>query len=315
VGRFDIRAYLRDQKSIVDRAMDRYLGPCGKRPPALYQAMRYGVFSGGKRFRPILTLASGTTFGGRRALLLPFACALELIHTYSIIHDDLPEMDDDDFRRGRPANHKVFGEGIALLAGDALLTEAFHLMSRPELKRDLTPDLILGLIHEICRAAGVEGMVGGQAVDLKAEGREVELAVVESIHELKTGALISAAAWIGAKIAGAKQKDVEKISRYGKLLGLAFQITDDILDAETQDPVKRGGSSDQERKKATYPSVVGLAMAKERVRELTGRCLKEVIGFGPAAEPLRGIAGYVLAQALKGHSESRKKIRGRVHVG
>jgi len=249
-------------------------------------------------------------------VLLPFACALEFVHTYSIIHDDLPAMDDDDFRRGRPANHRVFGEGIALLAGDALLTEAIHLMSRPELKRDLEPDLILELVHEVSRAAGMEGMVGGQAIDLKAEGREVGLATVESIHKLKTGTLIFTAAWMGARIAGAKPDEMKKISRYGKLLGLAFQITDDILDAETQENLlERGRSSDQERKKATYPSVVGLVMAKERVRELTGLCLKQVREFGPAAEPLRGIAGFVLEQALKGDAESPEKPGRRIRVG
>lgn len=312
---FHIHDYFKEQKSVVDRAMARFLRPCGKRPPILYQAMRYGIFSGGKRFRPLLTLASGGTFGGKPRLLLPFACALELIHTYSIIHDDLPAMDDDDFRRGRPTNHKVFGEGIALLAGDALLTEAFHLMSRPELKRDLEPDLILELIHEISRAAGVVGMVGGQAIDLKAEGREVELATVESIHELKTGALIFTAAWAGARIAGAKPDELRKIGRYGKLLGLAFQITDDILDAETQHTAERSGSGDTARKKATYPSVVGLEMAKERVRELTGLCLKQVHDFGEAAEPLRGIAGYVLDQALEAHAVRSEKIRRRINIG
>ncbi|HEY5599601.1 MAG TPA: polyprenyl synthetase family protein, partial [Candidatus Manganitrophaceae bacterium] len=225
---FNIHVYFKGQKSVIDRAMNRYLRPRGKRPSILYQAMRYGVFSGGKRFRPILTLASGGTFGGRQRVLLPFACALELV-------------------------------------------------------------------HEVSRAAGMEWMVGGQAIDLKAEGREVGLATVESIHKLKTGTLIFTAAWMGARIAGAKPDEVKKIGRYGKLLGLAFQITDDILDAETQENLlERGRSSDQERKKATYPSVVGLVMAKERVRELTGLCLKQVRDFGPAAEPLRGIAGFVL---------------------
>lgn len=313
---FDTQTYLREQKSVVDRAMDRYLRPRGQSPTILYRAMRYGVFSGGKRFRPILMLASGKAFRGKPRALLPFACALELVHAYSIIHDDLPAMDDDDFRRGRPANHRVFGEGMALLAGDALLTEAFHLMSRPELRRDLGSDLILELVHEISRAAGVEGMVGGQAVDLKAEGREVELPVVESIHELKTGALIYTAAWTGARIAGAKPDEMKKIGRYGKLLGLAFQIADDILDAETQDdPLEKGRSSDREKKKATYPSVVGLDMAKGRVRELIGLCLKEVRDFGSAAEPLRGIAGFVLEQALKGPAEIPEKTGRRMKIG
>ncbi|MFQ5902959.1 MAG: polyprenyl synthetase family protein, partial [Candidatus Binatia bacterium] len=167
---FDIHDYLKDRKSLIDRTLDRYLRECKQHSQALHQAMHYGVFSGGKRLRPILTLAAGEIFGGKHKLLLPFACALELIHTYSIIHDDLPALDNDDLRRGELANHKIFGEGIALLAGDALLTEAFHLMSHPQVTRTLEPNLILELIHEISHAAGVGGMVEGQAVDLEVEG-------------------------------------------------------------------------------------------------------------------------------------------------
>lgn len=294
VANFNIEEYLKHRKSVIDRALGRYLKACSQHPQTLYKAVHYGLFPGGKRFRPILTLACGELFGARQRALLPFACALELIHTYSIIHDDLPALDNDDLRRGELAAHKVFGAGIALLAGDALLTEAFHLMTRPQVVRALESTLVLDLIHEIAHAAGIGGMVGGQVVDLESEGKEVDVATVDYIHVRKTGALIHTAARVGAKIGGASGKELRRISRYAEFLGLAFQVTDDILDAEglsgtTGQPEGR----DRERRKATYPGVVGVAAAKGRVQELLERCLKEVEGFGKEADPLRGIARYV----------------------
>lgn len=306
MGGFNILEYLEQQKSLIDRTLERYLTRERRHhPESLYRAMHYGVFSGGKRLRPILTLATGELFGGQRKWLLPFACALELIHTYSIIHDDLPALDDDDFRRGGLASHKVFGEGIALLAGDALLTEAFNLMSRPDLLRALRPNVILELIHEVSRAAGANGLVGGQAIELETEGREVPIDMVESIHRLKTGALIFTAARVGGRIAGATATDLRRISRYAKFLGLAFQIGDDISDTEGQNgrPLEPG-EADKEKRKATYPSIVGLPNAKARVRELVGLCLKEVEVFGKKADPLRGIARYVMEQALNDQAEA-----------
>ncbi|MGH7770221.1 MAG: polyprenyl synthetase family protein, partial [Candidatus Binatia bacterium] len=275
------------------RSLDRYLKESKQRRQTIHKAMRYGLFSGGKRLRPILTLAAGEMFGGEHKALLPFACALEMIHTYSIIHDDLPALDDDDFRRGAPASHKKFGEGIALLAGDALLTEAFHLMTRPEVVRSFEPGLILELIHEIARAAGVGGMVGGQAVDLEAEGREVDLATVEHIHVLKTGALILTPVRIGAIIAGAKPKELVRVTRYAKFLGLAFQIADDIMDMADS-----AGGDGNGKKKATYPAVVGIAAARGRLRQLLKQCLKEIEVFGKNAHPLRGIARVIVDRAL-----------------
>lgn len=296
---FDIHAYIKDRKSLIDRTLDRYLKECKQHPQTLYKAMHYGVFSGGKRLRPILTLAVGELFGGKHKLLLPFACALELIHTYSIIHDDLPALDNDDLRRGELANHKIFGEGIALLAGDALLTEAFHLMTRPQVVCALEPTLILELIHEVSHAAGVGGMVGGQAVDLEAEGQEVNIATVEYIHVRKTGALLLTAARVGARIGRATPKEMRRISRYAEFLGLAFQIADDILDAEGHITEEgRAEARDKERKKATYPSIVGLAAAKARVQELLQHCLKEIELFGKDADPLRGIAHYVVERSV-----------------
>src|SRR3990167_3918353 len=296
----DIREYLKERKNLIDHALERYLKECKHQPQTLYRAMQYGLFPGGKRFRPILTVACGELFGGKHKSLLPFACALELIHTYSIIHDDLPALDDDDLRRGEPATHKVFGEGIALLAGDALLTEAFHLMTGPQVAQALKPKLVLEVLHEIAHAAGVGGLVGGQAVDLETEGREVDVATVESIHVRKTGALILTAARVGARIGGATPKELRKISRYGEFLGLAFQIADDILDAKGHNGSRAGSgeAGDKERKKATYPSIVGVAASKSRAQELLQHCLKEIELFGKDADPLRGIARYVVEQAL-----------------
>lgn len=296
---FDIHAYLKEQKTLIDSALNRYLKQFKQYPQTLYQAMHYGIFPGGKRLRPILTLATGEIFGAKHELLLPFACALELIHTYSIIHDDLPALDNDDFRRGELANHKVFGEGIALLAGDALLTEAFHLVSCPQVMRVLEPKLVLELIHEISHAAGVGGMVGGQVVDLEAEGRDVDIAAVEYIHGRKTGALILTAGRVGARIAGARLEEMRRISRYSESLGLAFQIADDILDAEGHTG-KAGQieARDEKKKKATYPSTVGLGAARARAQELLQQCLKEIEFFGKDADPLRGIAHFIVERAV-----------------
>lgn len=287
----DINGYLKERKALVDRTLERYLIESKQHPRTLYRAMRYGLFSGGKRLRPILTLAAGELLGATHKLLLPFACALELIHTYSIIHDDLPALDNDDLRRGELASHKIFGEGVALLAGDALLTEAFHLITRPQVARSLKPELILDLIHEIAHAAGVGGMVGGQVVDLEAEGRDTDIATVEYIHVRKTGALILTSARVGARIGGATVKELRRISRYAEFLGLAFQIADDIADSGLS------ALGAKEKKKATYPSIAGLPAAKARVRELLEHCLKEVELFGKNADPLREIARYVGHQA------------------
>lgn len=293
---FNIDAYLTERKALIDRALEEILGERPLGPEKLRQAMRYGLFPGGKRFRPILLMAAGELFGGKHHLLLPFACALELIHAYSLIHDDLPALDNDELRRGAPACHKVFGEGMALLAGDALLTEAFCVISRPELARELGSGLVLELVGEVGRAAGVGGMVGGQALDLEAEGREVVLAEVENIHVRKTGALIHVAAKVGARIGGAAPEELRAVSRFAEFLGLAFQVADDILDAEGQ-PGENGREA-EEKKKATYPSVVGLPAAKGRLGELLQSCLNELGHFGAGADSLRGLARYAVERAL-----------------
>lgn len=297
---------------MIDRALDRHLNGHQGQSHSIWKAMRYGLFPGGKRIRPILTLAAGEVFGGRPKDLLPFACAVEMIHAYSLIHDDLPAMDDDDLRRGQPSVHKVFGEGLALLAGDGLLTEAFHLLTGPRATRSISADSSLQLIHELAHAAGVAGLVGGQALDLQAESQEVDLATVEYIHIRKTGALILASVRVGARIAGAKPADLRRISRYAEFFGLAFQIADDILDAEAYAAEsERAESARKERKKATYPSVVGLAQARERLGELYHHCLKELSYFGPAAEPLRAIARLSIARAMHNNPNS---VTEEIHV-
>jgi geranylgeranyl diphosphate synthase type II len=266
--------------------------------------MRYGLFPGGKRIRPILTLAAGEVFGGKQRDLVPFACAIEMIHAYSLIHDDLPALDDDDLRRGAPTAHKVFGEGLALLAGDGLLTEAFHVMSAPPVARALSPELVLELIHEVSHAIGAAGLVGGQAFDLEAENRKVDLAMVEYIHVRKTGALILASVRIGARVGGAKAGDLKRISRYGEYLGLAFQIADDIVDFHGEAVGGHGESERKERKKATYPSVIGVVQAKEQLKELLQQSVQQLVPFGPGAEPLRAIAQYVGDRALHEHGNA-----------
>jgi geranylgeranyl diphosphate synthase, type II len=300
VTAFDLNRYLLTRRTIIDRALNRYLKTQNGQSQTIRQAMRYGLFPGGKRIRPILTLAAGELFGAKHKNLLPFACAIEMIHAYSLIHDDLPALDDDDFRRGEPTAHKVFGEGMALLAGDGLLTEAFHLMSAPMVTRSLPAASALTLIHEIARAGGVVGLVGGQAFDLEAENnREVDLAAVEYIHVRKTGALILASVRVGAQAAGARAGALRRVSRYGQFLGLAFQIADDLLDMQGQPEGSEASESGRrEKKKATYPSVAGWAQARERLEELLQQALQQLEGFGGEAEALRAIAGYVVGRAL-----------------
>ncbi len=267
--------------------------------------MCHGLFPGGKRLRPILTLATGELFGAKQRVILPFACAVEMVHAYSIIHDDLPALDNDDLRRGEPTTHKVFGEGIALLAGDGLLTEAFHLISGPEVLRAVPPALVVQLIHELSHAIGVAGLVGGQAFDLESENKDVDLPTVEYIHVRKTGALILASIRIGAQGAGAKPADRRRVSRYGEYLGLAFQIADDLIDALGETAAgDRVESGHKEKRKATYPSVVGIAQARERLRELLGQSICELASYGKRGAPLRALAQRIVANALHESNKS-----------
>jgi geranylgeranyl diphosphate synthase type II len=290
----DLKEYLKTRCQLVDDALDRFLPDAGELPASLHGSMRYSVFAGGKRVRPILLLAACETVGGALRGALPAACAMEMIHTYSLIHDDLPAMDDDDFRRGNPTNHKVYGEATAILAGDALLTEAFILLSRAE--EGPHPAARLRVIQEIAHASGSRGMVGGQVVDMESEGKhEVDLATLSYIHTHKTGALIRASVRAGAILGGANTESLAALTRYGDAIGLAFQIADDILDVEgTTEELGKDAGSDQARGKATYPALVGLEASKARARELVEMALEALASFDERAEPLRAIASYIV---------------------
>ena len=306
VSKFELDEYLQRQSAVIDRALEHCLEKYPGESQTIFRAMRYGVFPGGKRIRPILLLATGELFGAPQSRLLPFACAVELIHAYSLIHDDLPALDDDDLRRGEPTAHKIFGEGMALLAGDGLLTEAFHVMSSAGATESVPAELVLRLIHELSNSVGVVGLVGGQALDLEAENyRDVDLATVEWIHIRKTGALILASIRTGAQVAGAQPADLGRITRYGERLGLAFQIADDILDALGQTAAgERTETGHNEPKKATYPSIVGVPQARETLKELLQLCLDELATYGAQAIALKAIARHIVARAIHGDGKT-----------
>jgi geranylgeranyl diphosphate synthase, type II len=291
----DIQAYLSQKKAIVDRALNDCFIGADALLSDLTESMRYSLLAGGKRLRPILCIAGAEAVGGRDADVLPIACALELIHTYSLIHDDLPVMDNDDLRRGRPTNHKMFGEAVALLAGDGLLTEAFHLMTAARLTPEIPAEAILNVIGVITKAAGYQGMIGGQLVDIQSEGRKAEPSLAEFIHTHKTGALIAASVTSGAILAGADQAQLQDITNYGEKIGLTFQIADDILDIEgdSLSMGKRPGG-DEERGKITYPSAMGLTRSKEIAAGLVSDAILSLRAFDAKAEPLRQIASYIV---------------------
>jgi geranylgeranyl pyrophosphate synthase len=286
------REFFASCRSLVDTQLDRLIPRATDEPARVHSAIRWSVFAGGKRFRPLLLLAVGQTFGAHVDRLLRSACALEMIHTYSLIHDDLPSMDDDELRRGRATCHVKFDEATAILAGDALQALAFQTIADDE---SLDAALRIQLISEITRAAGTpEGMVGGQALDLAAESREVTGAELERIHQHKTGALIRAAARCGAMIAGAGEIELAAVTEYATNLGLLFQITDDLLDvtATAQDLGKTPGK-DARASKATYPSLYGIDATRERVDVVHGRAgdaLKEIEGH---TDLLRSIADFI----------------------
>ena len=289
-----LKAYLNDRQNIVEDALTRYLPSEDNIPAEIFKAIRYSVFAGGKRIRPILCLAAVEALGGDIAQALPVACALELIHTYSLIHDDLPAMDNDDFRRGKPTSHKVFGEAIAILAGDALLTEAFNLLSRAEKVR-IHAERRLAVIQVIAQAAGISGMVGGQALDLLAEKTKPDLEALSDIHRRKTGALIVAAVKSGAIICGASEDKLQALTDYGMNIGLAFQIADDILNVEGDSRLMgKNTGSDEARGKVTYPSIVGLGDARIILSEYLAAAIQSIDDFDDRALPLRVIANYII---------------------
>jgi geranylgeranyl diphosphate synthase type II len=291
-----LKAYLQDRQKIVEEALQHYL-PADDIPAKIYEAVHYSVFNGGKRIRPILCLAAAEAVGGDLASAMPVACALELIHTYSLIHDDLPAMDNDDFRRGKPTCHKVFGEDMAILAGDALLTEAFVLLSRAEKVRlsGFSAERRLAVIQEIAYAAGICGMVGGQALDVLSGKSESGEDTLREIHRRKTGALIVAAVKSGAIIFNAGKDKIQSLAEYGINAGLAFQIADDILNVEgDRELMGKETGSDAAHNKLTYPSLLGMELAKEKLAKYIDAAVGSLSNFDERAMPLIVIARYVM---------------------
>ncbi len=288
-----LNEYLAERKRLVDEALDGYLPPAATGASShIVDAMRYSLFAGGKRLRPVLCMAAAEVVGGILQNVLPVGCAIEMIHTYSLIHDDLPAMDDDDYRRGKLTNHKVFGEGIAILAGDALLTEAFCLLSSKGVPID--PEIRLNVLNEVAVAAGFLGMIGGQVADLRAEGESVDMERVNYIHQRKTQAMITVSVRAGALISGAGEDDLRALSGYGDKAGLAFQIADDILDIESsREVLGKDIGSDEGRGKATYPALIGVERSRKETMRLVEEALYDIRNFDDRAEPLRMIARFI----------------------
>lgn len=291
--------YLEERKKLIDEELDQYLPQHGQAPERLREAMRYSVFAGGKRLRPILTMAAAEAMGKGKELVLPAACALEFIHTYSLIHDDLPAMDDDDLRRGKPTCHRVYGEATAILAGDALLTLAFAVISKNRMIARISGDTVAEVVQIIADGAGAAGMVGGQVADLEAEGQPADEETMLYIHSRKTGALFQAALGAGALLAGADKSALSAFKRFGEQFGLAFQITDDILDVEGDtELIGKPAGSDEKNAKATYPSIYGLEQSYRMAEESVAQAVDALRVFPERAEPLRQIARYLLTRSF-----------------
>jgi geranylgeranyl diphosphate synthase type II len=293
----DLKAYLEERRSLVNRALAAYL-PAVRGPAfRVVQAMHYSLFAGGKRLRPILCLAAAEAVGGSPEEALPLACALEMIHTYSLIHDDLPSMDDDDLRRGQPTCHKQFDEATAILAGDGLLTEAFYTLAAAAPRFQGREAMLLEVQELLSEAAGYRGMVGGQMLDLMAEGRRITLKELEIVHRLKTGALLIAATRAGALAGGGSRPQVAALTAYGERFGLAFQITDDLLDVEGEAAeMGKAPGMDEKRQKATYPALLGLETSRQWAGHLVQEALAELEPFKERAAPLRELARYLLVR-------------------
>ena len=290
----DLRAYLQERRETVEKALALSLPELEGPAADVVKAMKYSLFAGGKRLRPILCIAGAEALGVDGSQVMPVACALEMIHTYSLIHDDLPAMDNDDMRRGKPTNHKVFGEAVAILAGDGLLTEAFRVMAKTPLGK-IKPEALLKVICLVAQASGYQGMVGGQVTDIQSEGKTVEPATVEFIHSHKTGALIAASVTSGAILGGATEPQVNAISEYGREIGLAFQIADDILDVEgDSEKMGKGVGGDARKKKVTYPSVHGLVRSREIQKQSIDQAIHSLKTFDSKADPLRALATYII---------------------
>jgi len=288
----DLKRYLAAKAAEVDAAMDVFLPKAGKRPGTIHEAMRYAVFAGGKRLRPVLCLSAAEACGGEVSKAMAPACAIELMHTYSLVHDDLPAMDDDDLRRGRPTCHKVYGEGMAVLCGDALLTEAFLVLAKtPASKR-------YGIREYVSELAGTGGsikLIGGQVMDLEGEGRKLTKRDLVRIHEAKTAALLTTSLRLGAMSANATSAKLEALTKFGYNLGLAFQVIDDILDVtQSTEVLGKTAGKDQAVEKATYPSIIGLDASRKEAAKLTGAAMAALKPFGKKAKRLEEIAAHLL---------------------
>jgi geranylgeranyl diphosphate synthase, type II len=295
---FQLNSYLKERASLVERALAAVAVETDGPAARLIEAMRYSLLAGGKRLRPILALACCEAVGGALENAMGLACALEMIHTYSLIHDDLPCMDDDDLRRGRPTSHKVYGEAIATLAGDALLTDAFAALARTPLART-APHLVIDTIAELSEAAGSQGMVAGQVLGLLGEGRTLSLDELEYLHGRKTGALFVAAARGGARLGGASRQQMESVTAYARALGLCFQVVDDLLDVEAStEQMGKRTQKDQAHGKNTYPALLGLERSRELARALADRAGEALSSFDERAEPLRALATFVVERRL-----------------
>lgn len=285
--------YCQTKISLIDETLSQYL-PNDSYPPIIYEAMRYSLFAGGKRLRPIMLMAAADAVGGDGNDYLPVACALEMIHTYSLIHDDLPAMDNDDYRRGKPTNHKVYGEGMAILAGDGLLTAAFDVMLS---QTKVDPAILITVAREISAAAGAAGMIGGQVVDLMSEGKTIDNSTLEYMHQAKTGALFKAALRAGAMLAGGTDSQITALTHYAEQFGLAFQITDDILDViGNQEKIGKPVGSDIRNNKATYVTLHTLDGAKQLAQQAVDNALQSLNGFGPQANILRELVNYLITR-------------------
>ncbi|MGL5941923.1 MAG: geranylgeranyl diphosphate synthase CrtE [Waterburya sp.] len=291
---FNLKSYLKQQQKLVEQALDQAIAIA--KPAKIYEAMRYSLLAGGKRLRPILCLATSDLMGGTIEMAMPTACALEMIHTMSLIHDDLPAMDNDDFRRGKPTNHKVYGEDIAILAGDGLLAYAFEYVATQT--KNVAPENILRVVACLGRTVGAAGLVGGQVLDLESEGKtDITAETLSFIHTHKTGALLEASVVSGAILANASEENITRLSQYAQNIGLAFQIIDDILDiTATDEQLGKTAGKDLEAQKATYPSIWGLEKSQAKAQELVNNAIAQLSIYDAKAEPLRTIAKYIVTR-------------------
>lgn len=294
----DFLSDLKKRSGEVSDALDKLVPPAGTYPQVIHEAARYSLLAGGKRLRPVLALATAEMLGGSTGDIMPAACALELIHTYSLIHDDLPAMDNDDLRRGMPTCHKKFGEDIALLAGDALLTMAFELIARCPMKGEITPERLIRVVSEVAVAAGTTGLIGGQVVDVISSADRVDGETLEYIHRNKTGAMYRVSVRSGAILSGAGESDLDRLTDYAQHLGMAFQITDDILDIEGDEKsLGKPTGSDIKNNKATYPALYGMDKAREMAAREAREAISAITPYGPEAWFLTGLVKFVVKRS------------------